>query len=279
MTAYRDALGVPPGARLLIVVAHPDDETIGAGGLLAANPPPPGAGEGFDLHLIHLTDGAPRDGKDAAAAGCAGWQAYADRRRGELQAALAAAGFLPDRAESFGLPDQQAAEHLEPLALRLADRFAALVPDAVLTHPYEGGHPDHDAAAFAVRAACALVARNGGRAPRLVEMAFYHHATGSMTVQDFLPHAAFPARTVPLDEGLRAAKRRMLDAHASQAEVLSVFGVEVERFRPAPPADFTRPPHDGPLQYEEWGFAMDGARWRRLAAAASVALGLEMGLA
>lgn len=276
MTPYSAALGVPPGvcmggARLLIVVAHPDDETIGAGGLLAFD------ADTFNIHLIHLTDGAPRDGRDAAAAGCADWRAYAKLRRGELRAALAVVNFPPERSESFDLPDQQAAEHLEPLAHRLANRFAALAPDAVLTHPYEGGHPDHDAAAFAVRAACALVARNGGRAPRLVEMAFYHHAGGHMTVQDFLPHVGFPVRTVTLDDGRRAAKRRMLDAHASQAAALSAFGVEAERFRPAPPADFTRPPHAGPLQYEEWGFAMDGARWRRHAAAASAAIGLELG--
>ncbi|HEY0832520.1 MAG TPA: PIG-L family deacetylase, partial [Azospirillum sp.] len=238
-------------------------------------PPPPGAGEGLEVHLIHLTDGAPRDGRDAAATGCAGWRAYAGLRRGELRAALAAAGFPMERAESFDLPDQQAAEHLEALARRLADRFAALAPDAVLTHPYEGGHPDHDAAAFAVRAACALLARNGNRPPSLVEMASYHNATGTMTAQDFLPCAACPARTVTLGAGLRAAKRRMLAAHASQAAVLSVFGVEAERFRAAAPADFTRPPHAGPLQYEAWGFAMDGARWRSMAAAASVALGLE----
>ncbi|HYH20593.1 MAG TPA: PIG-L family deacetylase [Azospirillum sp.] len=276
MTPYSAALGVPPGARLVIVVAHPDDETIGAGGLLASNRNMVASGT-FDVHLIGLTDGAPRDGGDAAAAGCADWRAYAGRRRRELQAALAIIGLPPERAESLNIPDQQAAEHLVPLAHRLADRFAALAPDAVLTHPYEGGHPDHDAAAFAVRAACALLARNGGRAPRLVEMAFYHHAAGTMTVQDFLPHAGFPARTVTLDSRLRAVKRRMLDAHASQADVLSMFGAEAERFRPAPPVDFTRPPHAGPLQYEAWGFAMDGPRWRRHAAAASAAIGLELG--
>ncbi|MDF2780993.1 MAG: LmbE family protein, partial [Geminicoccaceae bacterium] len=64
-----------PGAELppsvLIVAAHPDDEVIGASTLLMRIP---------ELRLLHVTDGAPRDLRDAQAAGFAGWQDYAQAR-------------------------------------------------------------------------------------------------------------------------------------------------------------------------------------------------------
>ena len=46
----------PICSRLLIVVAHPDDETITLGGQMWRL---------RDALLLHVTDGAPRDGEDA----------------------------------------------------------------------------------------------------------------------------------------------------------------------------------------------------------------------
>ncbi|HSU84187.1 MAG TPA: PIG-L family deacetylase, partial [Thermoanaerobaculia bacterium] len=60
--------------------------------------------------------------------------------------------------------------------------------------------------------------------------------------------------------------RRMIEAFATQAETLRPFlPPRGERFRPAPSYDFTRPPHEGRLQYEIWGFPIDGKRWREAA--------------
>jgi LmbE family N-acetylglucosaminyl deacetylase len=252
----------------MVVVAHPDDETIGAGSRL---------GRFADALVVHVTDGAPR------AAGCSGWKDYAALRRRELEAAMALAGLGADRLVALGYPDQAASLHMEEAARRIAGLVADWRPDAVLTHPYEGGHPDHDATAFAVQAALALLRRDGvallrrGRepVPLLTEMAFYHGggADGVATFQDFLPGG--PAvRTRHLDAGARALKRRMFDAHASQAGVLARFRDDLERDREAPAYDFTRPPHPGRLNYERFDWGMTGARWRALAAAALDALGL-----
>ena len=57
----------------------------------------------------------------------------------------------------------------------------------------------------------------------------------------------------------------MLACFRTQADILSRFDPVVERLRPAPAYDFTQPPHPGPLNYETWGWALTGARWRQLA--------------
>ena len=42
--------------------------------------------------------------------------------------------------------------------------------EQVITHPYEGGHPDHDACAFAARAAV----RHSANKAKLMEFTSYH---------------------------------------------------------------------------------------------------------
>jgi N-acetylglucosamine malate deacetylase 2 len=65
---------------VMIVVAHPDDETIGMGAQLCRFK---------NALLVQLTDGAPRDGRDATAHGFTTIAEYACARRAELDAALA----------------------------------------------------------------------------------------------------------------------------------------------------------------------------------------------
>src|SRR5436309_800068 len=127
--------------RVLIVAAHPDDETIGAGGILPR----------LELAgIVHITNGSPRSLADARAAGYITGDDYAHARRGEMQRALALAKVSPDLARCLKVIDQEASLDMAYVSLRLADLLKELHPTAVLTHAYEGGHPDHDAAAFAV---------------------------------------------------------------------------------------------------------------------------------
>ncbi len=251
---------------IAIVAAHPDDETIGAGGCL------PRFGE---VTLVHLTDGAPRDRRDAAAAGCKTREAYRAIRRRELIAAAQLAGIHPDRCIEMGMVDQEASLHLDRLARRLADWLAEVRPEVVLTHPYEGGHPDHDAAAFAVHAARRLLERERWPAPKVVEFGSYHAKEGRLEAGVFLPAEGCEETLVTLSGGEREVKRRMFACFATQQPILRAFPIDAERFRPAPVYDFTRPPHPGPIHYDSLNWGMTGDRWRRLARAALRALELE----
>ncbi|MBI5442926.1 MAG: PIG-L family deacetylase, partial [Deltaproteobacteria bacterium] len=164
--------------RIALVAAHPDDETVGAGGHLPTMP---------RVTLVYLTDGAPRDGRDAKERGFSTAAEYAKARRRELEQALAIAGVTPGQCVHLGVADQESAFHLADLALELAHFFSAGRPDWVLTHSYEGGHPDHDAAAFAVHAAAALVRNRGSEPPAIIEFASYHARNGALEAGSFLP--------------------------------------------------------------------------------------------
>jgi LmbE family N-acetylglucosaminyl deacetylase len=282
----RLAAGGPIADRVMIVVAHPDDETIGLGAQLSR----------FEnALLVHVTDGAPRDGEDARNYGFAGVADYAAARDAELSAALRAGDASRPRRLALGVPDKEAWRDLAGLARRLAGLLRTEDPVCVFTHAYEGGHPDHDAAAFAAHAACRLAAAP----PAIGDMPFYHRRDGRLVTGEFLP-LPFPSRRRPGPipqpperpkhgsrpspgwvcsikvggEALRR-KQRMIDCFTTQRWLLAQFDLSPERFRLAPAYDFRQPPHPGELHYETFGWGITGAGWRRAAAAALDLLGLD----
>lgn len=242
---------------LLFVAAHPDDAPLGASWLLRASP---------GAHVVHVTDGAPRDAS-LRAASTPPREAYAHLRQKEAFAALSLAGLSRERLLFLGAVEQEAALELVTLTECLVALLKALRPSLLVVHPYEGGHPDHDAAAFISHAAVALMARAGRTPPVLLEMTSFHlGGRATPVLGEFLPTPeGLAERTVSLTESERSAKRRMLACYGTQARELRSVPVARERYRLAPPYDFTRPPHEGLLQYEAAGRRMTGARWRELA--------------
>ncbi|MEO5568526.1 MAG: PIG-L family deacetylase, partial [Gemmatimonadaceae bacterium] len=171
-------------------------------------------------------------------------------------------GMPVDRIRCLGIVDGEAAWHLVELCHKVADLLDELQPDVVLTHPYEGGHSDHDSTAFAVHLATGMLLREGRRAPIILELTSYHNYGGARRLFSFLPFANSRVKTVVLSNEDRRTKKRMFDEFTSQLPLLEKFPLQVERFRQAPRYLFTVPPHEGELDYERLCKKMTGAQWR-----------------
>ena len=269
---------VAPMPRALLVFAHPGDETVALGARLRRF---------RQAHLILATDGAPRDQADSRTHGFPSWIQYRDARARELDHMLTIAGVSNMAHESLGIPDQQASFQLPQLTRQIAEHIRSFRPEIVFTHPYEGGHPDHDACAFAVRYACALAASPSGIQMLIAEAACYHAGPDGIKAEVFLAPPEPPPHAPPngpqiirkLSPGEQKRKRQRMDCFFTQRAALARFPCAVERFRLAPRYDFTRPPHPGPTYYDHFPWGITSGRFCRLAAEATRELRKEVGSA
>lgn len=237
--------------RIAIFAAHPDDETIGASALLARCTEP---------LVIFLTDGAPEDSQLWPRDFRGSREEYALCRCQEAEAALAFAGISQGQIKWLGAVDQEAIFH----AARLTETLVRIVVeprlDILVTHPYEGGHPDHDAAALIANMAIA-------RLPRLLclEMSSYHARGDRCESGEFLNADLGSEFVFELSKDEIARKRQMFNAYGSQTLVLGNFSVDREKLRLAPAYNFANPPQEGKPWYEQLGWPMTAGRWRTLA--------------
>lgn len=247
--------------RVLVVVAHPDDETLAIGARMARF---------ADALFLHITDGAPQDGADARAHGFRSLDAYREARFAELRDAFASAGISDASSCRLDIPDQQAALHLAEIARTIGRHIAEFAPDAILTHAYEGGHPDHDACACAVQHAVSLSVHR--RHLVRIESPFYHAGANGIETEAFLPDSNDEQRATiihMLSEDEQRRKRERLACFRSQRETLQVFPLRRELFRIAPVYDFTQPPHPGAAFYDQHSWGITSSRFSELAAAAA----------
>lgn len=199
------ALQILGAERLVVLAAHPDDETLGAGGLIGL-----ASDVGLDVRVILASDGAashPHSRTHSPAR-------LAALRRGEATDALRV---LAPRATAqfLDLPDGELAENDAPLRAALR---AACGDSTLLLAPWvRDRHPDHEACARAARAVAAEQAHC-----QLLEFPIWawHWARPADRLADLDP-AAGQLRRLTLGVGLRERKQRAIACYPSQTEPLS----------------------------------------------------------
>jgi LmbE family N-acetylglucosaminyl deacetylase len=151
--------------RLMCVVAHPDDESLGMGGALAKY-----SAEGVETYVVTATKGERgRSGRK---------EPFTPDAVGRLRAAElgAAADELGVREVSFlGYCDGELDQANPSEAIgRIADQFRRVKPHVVLTFAPDGayGHPDHVAISQFTTAAVVCAAERGHRVSKLYYLAW-----------------------------------------------------------------------------------------------------------
>ena len=230
--------------RTLVLVAHQDDETIGCGALLQRI---------RDPLVVFATDGAPRDQKFWHGLGTR--FEYVQERKNEALQVLQIAGvqdceFLADYGPDVFV-DQELFRRLREALDVLARIVQAARPKVLLTHAYEGGHPDHDACSFI---GCVLGRQFG---LQVWEMPLYYRLQEPKGIQQFLQEGKGEIVLEPTPAE-REIKDLMVRSYVSQTEIFLEFPERTERFRPQLDYDYSRPPHEGLLNYEAWGWPISG---------------------
>ena len=240
-------------SRCLVIVAHSCDEIIGAGGLLSRL---------REITILHVS-GSPT-GRHSPATGLANQNDHEARTQACISA-LALANVSSDRVIEMGVTDIREPHSLAILSREIAGFLQRFGPEIVLTHPYDGGHPDHDATAFATHAAMRLMQNNGFEPPALFEIALHPSKDGQKRELDFFPGSWREATTFVLDQKMRKLKRRMFDCVDGHEGTLRGTTLSLERFRRAPNYDFSVAPNAGKPAYESFASEMTGVQWQALA--------------
>jgi LmbE family N-acetylglucosaminyl deacetylase len=220
------------GSRILVLVAHPDDEVVATAAAISR-----AKAQGAAIFALYLTDGClSRDTmwpwrRKEHAKGVA-------LRRAEAEKAAALLGIAP-----VGWATRSARSLWRELAAVHAEIQAAVAqhkPDQIWIPAYEGGNPDHDGLN-------ALGQLFTGRLSVLefAEYNFFGAKTGAQT----FPYPNGAETIIALADAERARKRELLKLYASEQNNLFFVGVEHESFRPLSPYDYSRPPHPGTLWY------------------------------
>ncbi len=123
--------------KLMCVLAHPDDESLGLGGTLARY-----AAEGIETYLLTATRG--ERGRCGEGEVCPGLDVVGRMREGELLAAAEELGIREVRFLDYIDGDLDQADPIEAVA-KIVGHLRRVKPQVVITFGPEGayGHPDH----------------------------------------------------------------------------------------------------------------------------------------
>lgn len=132
----------PPDAPMVVVVPHPDDETLAAGGLIASQ-----RAKGVDVTVVAVTDGENAYERN---------EGLAELRREEQVCALARLGVPQEKIIRLSLVDSDVSRQTGELVERLRPW---ITESTQILAPWHGDfHPDHEACGKA-SAAVALEAK------------------------------------------------------------------------------------------------------------------------
>lgn len=193
------------GKRLLVVLAHPDDETFICGGALAHC-----AAKGYQITFLCATKGEM--GRRLGVPPVATRETLPVLREAELVEACEALGIQDLRF--MGLRDKTL-DYYDPaeLASGIATVMKEVRPHVVITfHELLGGHPDH----CAIGRATTLAYQTAGQGATLYHLMWRDHAAQLAAV------GASPDRltTVHIKGAAAAAKLRAFRAHRTQSQMI-----------------------------------------------------------
>jgi N-acetylglucosamine malate deacetylase 2 len=218
--------------RVLLFVAHPDDETIGCSALLQ---------RASEALVVFAVDGAPPHYGFESKFGSL--RNYSETRFREASRAL---GLIPhcsllrlSAPDGTWFVDQHLFLNLPEAFRSLLPIASEFAPDLLVSHAFEGGHIDHDA--------CHVLAKQTARALNLRYFEFplyWRSERGQDIFQRFRENHAdeFVLKLTPPQLLL---KRGMLAEYQTQQSIASVFQPQTERFRPMIQDDFTKPTWSG----------------------------------
>ncbi len=228
--------------RVLVLVAHADDECVGFGALLTRM---------REACVVIATDGAPRDEYFWRRFGSR--DAYRKLRAEEGRRAMQRAGVREPvlLAEADGrLEDQHLFLNLEAAYRQLEALTERVRPEAIATLAYEGGHPDHDS--------CSLLGwRLGERfgVPVWEAPLYSRGGAGEMRLQRFLCETGEEV-AIKVSEAELGRKRAMCAEYASQGDFLQTFDAQCEVVRRQVRYEYGEAPHEGKTNYELWQWWM-----------------------
>lgn len=199
-------------SRVLVVIAHPDDESFGLGAVIDHL-----VQGGSEVHVLCLTAGeASTLGADVEDLGAV--------RAAELELAARALGVAETTLRHY--PDGRLREHASALVDEVEDAVTRVRPDALLAFDGDGGvtgHPDHVAATVAAREVAAR------RVLPVLEWCLPDEVADALDTELGIGFPRHPGRELPIRLTVdRSRQRAAIAAHASQAVPGSVLWRRLE---------------------------------------------------
>lgn len=221
------------GARILILVPHPDDEVVACAAAIGrANK------DGAKIYALYLTHGC------IAKETLWPWQrrryeSKVNRRRKEAEIVADLLGLTP-----IGFSDRPARHlwrNLPDVAAEIRRVVHKYNIDQLWIPAYEGGNADHDG----LNGLCGTLRSS---LPPILEFAEYNYADGKAHSQSF-PSKNGGEAFLLLTAEEQTLKQKALALYKSEKQNLNYIQTHHETLRPLAAHDYSKPPHEGTAWY------------------------------